>query len=314
MTQLIGIDIGGTNLRLGIVASELRADIKPVLLKEMRLHADFSGLCKTHQAEVAWQKILDTLSEAIAAARAQYPQVQAVGIGFPGFINPITQKIALSPNLPGLQNVDLAKDLSALIGLPVIIENDALAAAYGEFKALGENLQHLLYLGLGTGVGGGVILNKQPFQGQNGVAMEVGHIITEPNGRLCGCGNFGCMEQYASASGVTISYQLATHEVCNAAEIALRAEAGDVHAKAAYDLAGRSLAQALAHIIKVIDVTDILIGGGMSAGWSLMEAAFLRQLNSDLIPVLRGKVQVRLSDMGDQAGMLGAAMLALQKI
>ena len=314
MAELIGIDIGGTNLRLGVVASDIQADSKPALLQEMRFHADFSGLCKTHLAEVAWQKILDTLSEAISTARARYPQVQAVGIGFPGFIDPNTQTIAQSPNLPGLHHVDLAKDLSALIGLPVIIENDALAAAFGEFIFLGNNLQHLIYLGLGTGVGGGLILNKQPVKGQNGVAMEVGHIITQANGRLCGCGNYGCMEQYASASGVTISYQLATHEVCTAAEIALRAKAGDVHAKAAYDLAGRSLAQALAHIIKVIDVTDILIGGGMSAGWSLMEAAFFQQLNTDLIPVLRGKVQVRLTAMGDQAGMLGAAMLALQKI
>ena len=314
MTQLIGIDIGGTNLRLGVVASDIQADSKPVLLQEMRFHADFSGLCKTHQAEVAWQKILGTLSDAIAAVRAQYPQVQAVGIGFPGFIDPNTQRIAQSPNLPGLHHVDLAEDLSALTGLPVIVENDALAAAYGEFTALGDNFQHLIYLGLGTGVGGGLILNRQPFQGQNGVAMEVGHIITQANGRLCGCGNHGCMEQYASASGVTISYQLATHEVCTAAEIAARAKAGDVHAIAAYDLAGRSLAQALAHILKVIDVTDVLIGGGMSAGWPLMETAFFQQLETDLIPVLRGKVQVRLTAMGDQAGMLGAAMLALQKI
>jgi glucokinase len=122
------------------------------------------------------------------------------------------------------------------------------------------------------------------------------------------------MEQYASASGVAISYQLATHELCTAAEIARRAQTGDAHAIAAYDLAGRSLAQALAHIIKVIDVTDILIGGGMSAGWPLMQTAFSEQLNADLIPVLRGKVHVHVTQMGDQAGMVGAAMLAMQKL
>jgi glucokinase len=314
MAMLIGIDIGGTNLRLGVIESGVGKNAKPKLLEEIRFHADFSGLCKTHPPQQAWQKILATLNDAITSVRTKYPQVLAVGIGFPGFIDPHTQTIAQSPNLPGLRNVDLSQDLNALLGLPVITENDALAAAYGEFIALADKPQHLIYLGLGTGVGGGLILNQQPFQGQNGVAMEVGHIITQANGRICGCGNHGCMEQYASASGVAISYQLATHELCTAAEIARRAQTGDAHAIAAYDLAGRSLAQALAHIIKVIDVTDILIGGGMSAGWPLMQTAFSEQLNADLIPVLRGKVHVHVTQMGDQAGMVGAAMLAMQKL
>lgn len=314
MALLIGIDIGGTNLRLGVVESGVAKNTQPKLLEEVRFQADFSTLCKTNQPKQAWQKILITLLDAITAVRTQYPQVMAVGIGFPGFIDPHTQKIAQSPNLPGLRDVDLSKDLTTMLGLPVITENDALAAAYGEFMALADNQQHLIYIGLGTGVGGGLIMNKQPFQGQNGVAMEVGHIITEIDGRLCGCGNYGCMEQYASASGVAISYALATHEHCTAAEIASRARAGDTHAIAAYSLAGQSLAQALAHILKVIDVTDTLIGGGMSAAWSLMQHAFFQQLHADLIPVLRGKVQVHLTDMGDQAGMVGAAMLALQKV
>jgi glucokinase len=314
MALLIGVDVGGTNLRLGVIESGVAKNTQPKLLEEMRFQADFSTLCKTNQPEQAWQKILTTLLDAITAVRTQYPQVMAVGIGFPGFIDPHTQKIGQSPNLPGLRDVDLSKDLTTMLGLPVITENDALAAAYGEFMALADNRQHLIYIGLGTGVGGGLIMNKQPFQGQNGVAMEVGHIITEMHGRLCGCGNYGCMEQYASSTGVAISYALATREHCTAAEIASRARAGDAHAIAAYSLAGQSLAQALAHILKVIDVTDILIGGGMSAAWPLMQHAFFQQLHADLIPVLRGKVQVHLTDMGDQAGMVGAAMLALQKV
>lgn len=310
MALLIGIDVGGTNLRLGLVECA-DANSKPRLLKELRMHADFSGLCKSHTPQAAWQKILELLTDAINTVRDEYPQISAVGIGFPGFIDPHTQKIAQSPNLPGLRDVDLSADLSARIGLPVSTENDALAAAYGEFRALGSTNKHLIYLGLGTGVGGGLILNRLPFQGQNGVAMEVGHIITQPNGRLCGCGNRGCMERYASASGVALSYQEATGGVLSAAEIAALAESGDSHALAAYALAGRSLAQALAHVAKVIDVTDVVIGGGMSAAWPLLQPAFSSQLHEDLIPVLRDKVQVSISDMGDTAGMVGAAMLAL---
>ena len=313
---MLGIDVGGTNLRLGVVeCHDVHAPKKSVrVLEEMRFQADFSALCKssTDTPALAWQTILATIASAISTVRKQYPQLAAVGIGFPGFIDPHTQRISQSPNLPGLKNVDLSADLSALIALPVITENDALAAAFGEFVMAAQPMVNLIYLGLGTGVGGGLILNRQPFQGQHGVAMEVGHIITNPNGRLCGCGNHGCMEQYASASGVSITYQQATGEHCSAAEIAARANMGDKHALAAYVLAATSLAQALAHILKVVDVTDIVLGGGMSAGWPLMQQAFQQQLDQDLIPVQRGKVNVHLSNMGDQAGMIGAAMLAQQ--
>ncbi|HSH54568.1 MAG TPA: ROK family protein [Methylotenera sp.] len=311
MAQLIGIDVGGTNLRLGVVDT---TTTPPRLLEEMRFQADFSEMCKSHQLspQQAWQKILTTISAAIESVRKKYPQASAVGIGFPGFIDPKTQKISQSPNLPGLSNVDL----SQLIQLPVITENDGLAAAYGEYvmhkevSEASEAAQNLIYLGLGTGVGGGLILNGQPFQGQHGVAMEVGHIIVKPQGRQCGCGNLGCMEQYASASGVAITYFESTGQQCHAGEIANRARTGDQAAIAAYALAGAYLAQALAHILKVIDVTEVVIGGGMSAAWSLMKPAFQQQLEQDLIPALRGKVNVTISGMGDKAGIIGAAMLA----
>lgn len=313
MTMLIGIDVGGTNLRVGVV--ETNESDQPCILEEVRFHADFSNLCKSHQhsSEQAWQTILTTIADAINSVRAKYPAVAAVGIGFPGFIDPDTQMISQSPNLPGLSNVDLSADLSAIIALPVITENDALAAAYGEYVMHSSATGSLIYLGLGTGVGGGLILNGKPFQGQHGVAMEVGHITVQPNGRLCGCGNLGCMEQYASASGVATSYFEATNQQCSAEEIATRARAGDNAAIAAYRLAGVSLAQALAHILKVIDVANVVIGGGMSAGWPLMEQGFHQQLERDLIPALRGKVKVSISNMGDQAGIIGAALLALSR-
>ena len=315
MTMLIGIDVGGTNLRLGVVDYDKAAlGVKPHLIEEKRFHADFSNLCKTHTAEQAWQMILNTMASAIDSMKVKFPSISAIGIGFPGFIDPNTQKISQSPNLPGLSNVDLSADLSQLVDLPVITENDALAAAYGEYATRVEQINNLIYLGLGTGVGGGLILNGQPFQGQHGVAMEVGHITVQPNGRLCGCGNHGCMEQYASASGVSLSYLEATGQHRDTLEIANLAHQGDSNAIAAYQLAGKSLAQALAHILKVIDVTDVIIGGGMSAGWPLMQPAFSQQLEKDLIPTLRGKVSVGISNIGDQAGMVGAAMLARKKI
>jgi glucokinase len=310
--QLLGIDVGGTNLRLGVFEGL-------TLIKETRHQADFSIICKNNSPSVAWQQILNVLAEAISMSLAEHSHIQAIGIGFPGFIDPNSQTLAQSPNLPGLKNVNLAADLSKVLNKlidkkskikQIILENDANAAAYGEYCLLNKPAAGLIYLGLGTGVGGGLIINGKPHVGANGCAMEAGHIIIESQGRQCGCGNKGCMEQYASASGVAISYFKATKKQLSAHEIADHADNGDKVAIAAYELAASALAQALASILKVVDVQNVVIGGGLTGAWHLMQAAFNARLDADLIPVLRGKVEIKISTANDTAGMLGAAMLS----
>ena len=304
MALSIGIDVGGTNLRIGVFNALQRID-------EMRFQTDFSQICKKNAPNDAWQKILSATADAIQCVLAKHPHVQAIGIGFPGFIDPASQLITQSPNLPGLKNINLAIDLSAIIGKKVMVENDANAAAYGEYCLAGKPPEGLIYLCLGTGVGGGFVdASGKLYSGQHGVAMEVGHIIIEPNGRQCGCGNKGCMEQYASASGVAISYFNATQQQLTAHEIADLAKSGDKQAIAAYDVAANVLAQTLASIAKVIDIKNVVIGGGLTGAWALMQAAFNQRLEADLIPVLRGKITVNISTANDTAGMLGAAMLS----
>lgn len=300
---LIGVDVGGTNLRVGVV-HQYR------VVWEQRVQADFAAFCRGRMPSEALDFILDTLVGAIQETRARYRQVTAVGIGFPGFIDPIRNVVSQSPNLPGLHDVDLVGPLCKALGLPVVVENDALAAAYGEYVA-GEHPDNTVYLGLGTGVGGGAILDGRVFPGSHGVSMEVGHIIIEPGGRLCGCGNQGCLEQYASASGVALNYaELKGAKGLDSALIAALACEGDVRALAAYRRAGEALAQGLATILKVLDVSRVIIGGGMSLSWHLMKPAFDARLEADLIPALRGRVEVCISASGDQAGIIGAAMLA----
>lgn len=305
MALSIGIDVGGTNIRLGVFEGSK-------LIDETRFRADFSRLCKDHAPDEAWQKILRVTANAIQSVITKHPDVQTIGIGFPGFINPQTQLISQSPNLPGIKNVNLAADLSQLIGKKVIVENDANAAAFGEYSLAGKPEGGLIYLCLGTGVGGGFVdASGKLYSGQHGVAMEVGHIIIEANGRQCGCGNKGCMEQYASASGVAISYFNATQQQLTAHKIADLAKSGDKQAIAAYDVAANALAQTLASIAKVIDVKNVVIGGGLTGAWALMQAAFNQRLEADLIPILRGKITVNISTANDTAGMLGAAMLSV---
>ncbi len=303
--MLIGVDVGGTNLRIGVVDGLQVID-------ELRVNADFSGLCGRLEPALALREIVQSLNGALSAAIRKYPAVRAVGLGFPGFI--VAGRVVQSPNLPGLQEVDLATPLGQALGCPVIVENDALAAAYGEYHLTGGQGGGMVYLGLGTGVGGGLIADGRAFPGEHGVAMEVGHLIVEPGGRACGCGNHGCMEQYASASGVAASYAVSTGQRLKADQIARQAETGDAHAIAAYALAGEKLAQALAHILKVVDAGHVVIGGGMSAAWPLLQPSFSRRLEDDLIPALRGKIRITLSGAGDRAGMIGAALLASQQL
>jgi glucokinase len=303
--MLIGVDVGGTNLRVGVIDG-----LKVV--EEYRVNADFSGLCRNNAPEQAVRAIHAALYDALFAALHKHPSVTSIGLGFPGFI--VSGLVAQSPNLPGLKDVDLVTPLSDGLGCPIIIENDALAAAYGEYHLTGKQGAGLVYLGLGTGVGGGLIIDGRAFPGEHGVAMEVGHIIVDTGGRPCGCGNHGCMEQYASASGVSISYFEATGQQEDAHRIAQLARAGDARAIDAYTQAGEKLAQALAHILKVVDVTHVVIGGGMSAAWPLLKDGFGRRLDADLIPALRGKIRVTLSQAGDQAGMIGAALLSTRRL
>jgi glucokinase len=302
---LIGVDVGGTNLRVAVVN-------KHSVVWEHRVKADFAGFCRERTPEQSLDFILDTLSGAIMEAKARYPQVSAVGIGFPGFIDPASKRLSQSPNLPGLYNINLVTPLTRVVGVPVVLENDALAAAYGEYCADTDYTGSLVYLGLGTGVGGGVILDGKTYPGSHGVAMEIGHLIIEPGGRQCGCGNHGCLEQYASASGVQLTYAgLTGNGGMDAAIVAALAREGDVKAIAAYHRAGDSLAKGLASILKVLDVPRVVIGGGMSRSWNLMKPAFDSRLDADLIPALRGRVDVHISHSGDQAGVVGAAMLAV---
>ena len=305
MAITIGIDVGGTNIRFGIFN-------QTQLIEEVRLESNLSKLCGEMLPEHASYEVVRLLSNEIFNFIEKKYIIHSVGIGFPGFIQPDSKKIVSSPNLPGLSYFNLAGELSRVLGLPFTLENDANAAAYGEYILAEKPDGGLIYIGLGTGVGGGLVLDGKIFSGEQGCAMEVGHMIIESNGRFCGCGNRGCMEQYASASGIAISYFNATKKQCTAEKIAEFASLGDKDAIAAYELAANALAQTLASVVKVVDVKNIVIGGGVAASWSLMKQTFVQRFEADLISVLRSTIQIKISNANDKAGMLGAAMSSIE--
>ena len=304
----IGVDVGGTNLRFGVFRGN-------DFLDATRSEVDLREKCgQAPDPETAATLVATLLTEGIADLRRHHPDIARVGIAFPGFIND-DGVLLQSPNIPQLVQFDLQTAMRTACQLPVLVENDANAAGYGEFweeRQERPELQNLLYVGLGTGVGGGWIHQSHPWRGDHGSAMEIGHIIVVPGGRCCGCGNQGCLEQYASARGVQSSYVEMTGTAPDTMVIAQMASDGHSEAVTAFQMAGGYLGQALAHILKVTDVGVVRVGGGMSAAWDHFAPAMLQRLDADLIPALRGNVEVKRGNDDDLAGMRGAALLADQ--
>ena len=302
----IGVDVGGTNLRFGVFRGA-------ECLRCVRREVDLRQRCAAaSDAEAAREIVLTALGEGIHELLPDFPEVARVGLAFPGFVDH-DGVLLKSPNIPQLENFALQRELGERLGLRVVAENDANAAAYGEFweeRQAHPELQDLLFVGLGTGVGGGWVHHCRPWRGAHGAAMEIGHLIVVPGGRRCGCGNQGCLEQYASARGVQASYVEATGTAPEPAVIAQMARDGHAEARAAFALAGQCLGQALAHVLKVADIGLLRVGGGLSAAWDCFAEDFLARLDQDLIPALRGSVEVKRGNNDDLAGMRGAALLA----
>ena len=301
---LIGIDLGGTTLRVGLVRGRQ-------VIKEYRVKADLCARCAQSAPKEALDSVISSLSEGITSIQQSFDEkIDAIGVSVPGYVEAQTGIILSSPNLPGLINADIAAPLSERFATDVWVENDALAATWGEYILHPERPDSMIYIGLGTGIGGGLIIDCRPYRGTHGMAMEIGHLVVEPGGRPCGCGKHGCIEQYASATGISLSFAQHDGKQQDADKIACLAEAGDPYALACFKTAGLALGQAVTHLVKILDVTEIVMGGGVSRSWQKIERHFYGQLDSDLFEPLRSQVKIRLSEALDQAGMLGAALLA----
>jgi len=301
--DIIAADIGGTNMRLARVQADGH------IVQEVRVQTNFSQLSGLSNAEAA-QAIVKTISQ--AAQSLLDDNIKGLGIGFPGFFIGNSGVLASSPNIPQLQKFKLAELLSKQLNMPVSAQNDALCAAIGEqtFGA-GKGHNNLLHITLGTGIGGGLMLNNQPYTGENGMAMEFGHlrVVYHDDARLCGCGNRGCVEAYASATAISARYAEVSGESLETKVIFERAIQGNKEAKAIIESAGTYLGQAIAEAIKLLDIHTVTISGGMIGAWDILHPNIMSSLDINLIPPLKGRIQVLPSTLGDNAGLLGAAKL-----
>ncbi|MFQ5345176.1 MAG: ROK family protein [Mariprofundus sp.] len=305
MNHVVAADIGGTNIRLAIIDSHGQ------IIDESRLQAELSQHAEQSQA-AAETHIIKTLTGAIQPFINKHA-VNKLGMGFPGFFLNQGGLLASSPNLPLLQNFALADRLSEALDISVSIENDALCAAIGEQKyGAGQGCANLLHITLGTGIGSGLILNNIPYSGEHGMAMEFGHLcIDHHDGRLCGCGNHGCVEAYASATALMKRFsEICQCEIVDTKSIFEQARQGHACAVTITNEAGKYLGMAMAEAVKLLDVTTITVSGGLSGGWDILYPPLKHELDNNLISPLKGKVDVLPSRLDDNAGLLGAATIA----
>ena len=299
----LGVDVGGTNLRCALVCPD-----GVVLGRESLATEIASG------RDPFLERLLALLSRLKAGAEAQGMQVRAAGLGVPGLISN-DGVLRSSVNLVPLEGLKLAQVVSAGVGLPAVALNDANASAVGEQRfGAGRPFASSLMLTLGTGVGAGLILDGRLWTGIDGVAGEFGHITVEPNGRRCGCGNRGCLEQYSSASAIAAlasgSGLSAGRGSLDAARVAALAREGEPTACAIFEQAGAYLGIAAASVVNLLNLEAIILGGGVAESFDLLAPIVRREIAARAFAVPGDRVRVLKGELGDDAGVLGAAATA----
>jgi glucokinase len=308
--EAIGIDIGGTKT----AAARMSGD-GTVLAREV-LPTPADDMAAT----------LDTIVKAARAVAT--PEVRAAGIAAAGMVDVGAGVLRFAPNL-AWRDAPLVEYVSDALGLPVIADNDNTAAAWGEFRfGAGRGYTDLLLIGVGTGIGGGIIAGGELFHGAHGFAAEIGHIVMEPGGPLCGCGNRGCWEQVASGQAVTRAGREAVRSGVETAIVGLcggdpervtgplvtrAAKEGDAVAVRILAEVGRRLGEGIAGLVNVLDPQVVVVGGGVAAAGELLlgpaRAAFQDAVEA---PAHRPDVPIMPAELGNDAGTVGAASLALE--
>jgi glucokinase len=313
----VGVDVGGTKIAAGIVAEG-----GTILVQ------DRAASPATDPAE-----IVSTIGGLVRGLVAQLPpghEVEAVGASAAGFVDKARSTMVFAPNL-AWRDEPLKAHLQQELGLPVVVENDANAAAWGEFRfGAGEDVDSLLMLTIGTGVGGGIVLDGELVRGGFGMGAEVGHLTMVPDGVRCGCGNFGCLESYASGSAlVRVTRELARQRPREAAalldrvggdpakiqgpEITALAREGDAFALARLADLGTWIGRGIASLVAVLDPQVVVIGGGVAQAGALLIDP-VRESFENHVTARRHRplLAVRRAELAD-AGLVGVADLARRR-
>jgi glucokinase len=294
----IGLDLGGTNLRAAAVTQN------GTLLYNVSSKTAYSA---------GREAILGEMVDAIAILREKCGDAKLAGIGVavPGFIQLKEGVIRNSNNLASLENFPIRDELGRRLGTQIVLENDANAAALGEkWIGAGRDVDDLVLLTLGTGIGGGVISNGNVMRGFLGMAGELGHITVVPNGNPCGCGNRGCVEKHASATAVTATAKLmGLGDSLTAKQVYEMAMGGNEKAKTIFVSMGESLGIVLAMLVNTFNFPLYLLSGGVLGAWDLFAPAMLEETRRRSFTFRTTNTRIEKAALGNEAGLFGAAYL-----
>jgi glucokinase len=329
----VGVDLGGTNLRIAAITRDGELLEKTTLGTKVIVGRD---------------KVIEEMCEAIERLSATYRasgRLLGVGIGVPGIIDMATGMLRKSANLPGWEDYPVRAKIEGRLGTRVVLDNDANVAALGEqWLGAARGVANVAVVTLGTGIGGGIVLNGKIWHGMNGMAGEFGHVTVEPDGLICGCGTHGCAEQYASATSIM---RMARAAIASgeAPELAAAASAdpefgaksiydlalqGDVHARRIFQSFGRYLGILLSDLINVLNLDMFVIGGGVSSAWDAFAPRMFEELlerslvyaatapdhplggsaGANNIALRERKTVITRALLGSDAGLYGAARAA----
>lgn len=313
----IGIDIGGTAIKGGAVTSSGR----------VLAHLDAPTESGTGLDAVV-EQVAAMVTSLVGMASLEPKRVAALGVGVPGLVDYQDGHVIDCANLPGWENKPVAKLLDARTGYSIVMENDANNAALAEARiGAGRGAESMVLITLGTGVGSGIVIDSVLWHGDAGTAGEVGHWIVQPGGRRCSCGQQGCLEVYASATATwrrvveaveagessALEAHVRSDQPLTSQDVVEAAKGGDAVAKRAWDESCRYLAIASINLQHALNPHCIVFGGGMSAAGDLLLSNVQGQCAEMMSKRLGALPDLRLAELGNDAGFIGAALNALGK-
>src|SRR5688572_22578983 len=316
-TLVCAVDLGGTNLRAAIIDGSGRLHER---VKSQTPDSD--------KAQDIVNAIVASVERCELEAEKRAARIKAVSVAVPGSVHAQSGVIVNAPNIPAIVDFGLAEALETKLQRPVLIENDANAAAVGEmWRGAARDSRTIVCLTLGTGVGSGIILNGELWRGADGTAGEIGHTSVHPFGRVrCKCGNIGCLEVYASATAIVRMTReaLSNHPASQlksvatgdltSRQVADAATIGDELALEIFRKMGTYLGIAAANIVNTLNPELIVIGGGVSAAFDLFGPAARAEMLRRAFPVPAARCEIVQAECGDDAGLLGAALLTLARV
>lgn len=307
---VIGVDLGGTKISTAI------STIEGNILANVVLPT------KAEEGEVAvLGRIVQSIDEVIVGSSTSIDEIEAIGIGSPGPLDAKKGIIITTPNLP-FKNYNLVQPLKEKYNIPVYLDNDANAAAIGEYMfGAGKGKNSIVYFTVSTGVGGGAVLDGKVYRGHTSNALEIGHTTVDPNGPRCNCGNLGCLEAMSSGTAIAkkgkeavstnVETSLKKHDTVTSYEVFKEAEAGDEVAKDIIDNALTYLGIGVANAISTFDPEMIIIGGGVSKAGDIVFDTVKKVVNKRCFKSMAESCEIVPAGLGSDAGVVGAVALAI---